>query len=196
MLTPAPSVRAKHLQLWLRLLDSGPAAIAQRFYATMRREHLDAVRDAMPLAWLPIALDVEMAEALLDSHGPRGAHEFYAAMFRAGREQSLLAPLARTAERLLGATPATFAKWLPMAWGALFRDAGAIRVESIERERAVLLYEGIPEECARSEAWVDSLASGLDPVFETTRTSGVVRTEKSALRDGRLVFTLAWTSPK
>lgn len=187
-----PAVLAKHLQQWLKLVDVREPSRA-RFYAALSEASRRAIVDAAPLAWLPIEIDVEMAEVLAQVLGPVGAHAFYAAMFRATASSSILSPMIRTAWRLFGVGPASFARWIPKGWAALFRDVGTITATVDEgARRATLVHTGIPRVCAQSEPWVTSLASCVEPILDYARKDGVVRTDRSRLGEGTVVVAIEW----
>src|SRR5690606_37648786 len=108
-------------------------------------------------AWLDVALDVQLAEAVWEVVGHERARQLNRAVAEALIGGPLLRPLHSAAMKVLGSNLAAF-KWLPSGWRAVFRDVG--RPEWVAADRALVLAELPP--VAWSQPWIEGVASAIE----------------------------------
>jgi hypothetical protein len=73
---PAPRVLAAFVQSTLEAVDALGPDVAGRVRARMRPESLAALRDASRIAWVPLALDVELTDCLYAELGTQRGRAF------------------------------------------------------------------------------------------------------------------------
>jgi hypothetical protein len=169
-------VLAQHLKQWLAFAEGSlEASVRERYWTTMPRDLERSIRDAAPLTFLPVGHSVRMSEHTLAALGPRRAHQFHTDSFTRILRTPRFGPMLRTGVRLLGLSPASFARWADKGWSAMFRDCGVVRGESVAAKCARIRFDGMPAEVLRSGPWVQSCASGAEGILVFCRASGVVR---------------------
>jgi hypothetical protein len=187
-----PLVRARHLQLWLDLVERSEAPYAERFAQRLPAQVREVIRAAAPVAWLPAGLHAELADLLLAAWGPRRAHQYYRDAFPKSLEGPLFGPLVRTGVAVLGLSPAAFLRWAGKGWNLSMRNAGTFEGEVVERGRGRLSILELAPVLAASRPWVESIPSSIYGVYDLTRTTGVVRVLESNEAGRRFVFELEW----
>lgn len=190
----APSVRARHLQRWLRNIAYAEDPWRGRFFAALPSEAREAIEGAMPEVWLPVAHHVLLADLMSDAFGPARAHEYYRRDFVASLRRPPFASLVKTGARVLGITPGAFLRWSGRVYEAVFRAAGAAHGQVLGPGHGRLSYEGLPAICTASDPWLDSAQGSLYGIYDFLGTrGGVVRIDKSRRTEGRLDLELEWT---
>jgi hypothetical protein len=186
-------VRARHLQAWLEFVQAMEAPYPERFVQHLPAEIHKLIREASPVAWLPARLHAELAEVGLAAFGSRRAHEYYRWAFGRSIQGPLFGPLLRTGVAVFGLSPAAFLRWADRGWDLSFRDTGSIHGEVLERGRGRLFYSNIPQDLARSHAWVEAVASSYYGMLDFTRTSGVIRFVERDHAAGNFTLELEWS---
>jgi hypothetical protein len=176
-----PRVRAKHLQVWLSLakrrLEPTPY---ERFTAGVPSQDWQRIEAAVGSSWLPMELDVTLADAMHATLGPKACHRFYIDLTLEALGGPLLSPLVGTWMRMFGADPSKIAQWWPKGWTGLFQDCGELSGEPVSEHVARLYYSDLPAFCVASAPWVESLQSSAYAVFPFLKREGVVRLSADA----------------
>ncbi|HEX8790080.1 MAG TPA: hypothetical protein VF765_03955 [Polyangiaceae bacterium] len=189
-----PSVRARHLQRWLKNVAHEEDPWRGRFFAALSSDVREAIEGAMPEVWLPMAHHVLFADLMADAFGPARAHDYYRRDFVASLRRPPFASLVKTGARVLGITPAGFLRWSGRVYQAVFRAAGTAEGEVLGPGHGRLSYVGLPPMCTASDPWLDSAQGSLYGMYDFLGTrGGVVRLDKSRRAEGRLDLELEWT---
>ena len=170
-----PTVRARHIQLWLALVERTDEPWRSRFFEALPAELRTRAESSAPEAWVPIDAHVQLAEVLQATFGAARAHQFYRRAMQESLAGPLFAPLVRTAFRLFGVSPSTFVRWAPKGWEASFRNAGTVSGELVGKRHARLVYRDLPSVCMDSDPWIESSQGSAYGVLEMTGKVGVVR---------------------
>lgn len=187
-----PAVRAKFLQLWLasfeRFEPSGAAKLTQLVGEQKRR----AVADLSMLSWVPIALDVEMVDAVAEVLGPVRFGEFTRAYVGEIMPRAPLGALIDLGTKMIGVSPESFLRWWDKGWNAVYRDVGKVKGFVIDGAHGRVVYERMPRVCVESRAFVDAVVSTAYAVYTWTGRSGVVKVSELRADEGYLELALAW----
>jgi hypothetical protein len=151
---------------------------------------------ASRVAWLPLAMHVQLAEIQLDTFGVQRAHEYYRRAFAASLNGPVLGPLMMTAARLLGVSPASFVRWAPRGYEAGFRNCGEVNGVVLGPQRARLEYSNLPAVAIQSEAWVTSTLSSAYGAYDVLQIEGVIRLDERGRTQGKLALDLEWGDRK
>ncbi|HEY8039941.1 MAG TPA: hypothetical protein VIF15_09120 [Polyangiaceae bacterium] len=188
-----PVVRARHLQQWLENVTREEDPGRARFFASLPAEVRSTIEGASRVAWLPVALHVQLADVLRDAFGPARAHDYYRRAFAASLAHPPFDALVRTGARLLGLTPGSFLRWAPRGYETSFRNCGTLSTEALGPSRGHLVYRSLPGVCTASDAWLDSFQSTVYGVFDVLHIQGVVRLDKSRRGEGSVEIELEWS---
>jgi hypothetical protein len=191
--SPDPRVRTRFLQEWLGNMEQETARSRTRFFAALPGDVRSTIEGAARTSWLPVDLHVVLAEVTSEALGPASAYDYYRRSLSRTFQGPLLAPMMRTATRLLGLTPATCLRWAKRGWDAGFRDCGGLEGEVIAPGRGRLVYRDLPAVCTASDAWLDSAQGSAYGTLDLVGAIGVVRIDKSQRAEGSLIVHLEWT---
>lgn len=177
-------------------LDAMPADVADRVRARLAPETLAALGAASRIAWVPIAYDVEVTDALYLEVGPERARAFLRDNLRKSFDLPVLRGLLDTALRLLGRDPERVLRWAPKVWSQLFRDVGSLRFEVSGPGEARLVLSDLANDVLRSIPWLDGTAGAVTAVFDVLRVDGEARLEGPDRAARRAVLVLRWKPPE
>jgi hypothetical protein len=183
-------VRARHLKQVLEAIDRVPRRQAIR--ARIGVEVTGAIEAATGTDWLPVALDVALAGALDAELGPQGLVAFNQGMMRDAFRGPLLRALVEAATHVLGLDAGAWARWVPKAWGLMFRDCGHWTVARRDQGESLLTLSGLPPVCAGDAVWPVSVASALSALLPAVGSAGTVRLESLDLASGTAVYCMRW----
>ncbi len=164
-----PSVRASHLKdrVWA-LGQLGPAA--SRVRARLRPETLATIEAARGTEHLPIALHVELAEAVFAEVGADGTRRWGTESLLHSFE-GFLKPLFIGLTKLLGTTPATLFKAFPQGWSGTFRGAGYVTVTHPGDGVTRVIIRELPKEL-RGMAFLSGVSGSLETAFRVSPYEG------------------------
>lgn len=169
-----PHIRAALPLQSLRVLESMAGSEHTRVLARLQPETLARLRSVTRLEWLPLEMDVELSLAVTDVLGPNVDRERARLGVLQCFETPLLRPFLRGADMLFGLSPGGLIATVPRGWPAVYRDAGHLRYEVDGGLRRVLIYEDIPQVVIGSRQYLDTLAGGLESVFDLCKVVGSV----------------------
>lgn len=171
-------------------LDPGQASAIRRRLPAVLLEEV-ARRDGAD--WLPMAGNLELTRAIHDVLGP----EAFRAFFRRHTLDSLRGPLFgqvfAALVGVLGGSPATWATWIPRAWGILFGGCGTWAVEERGPATARLWYEDAPEACIGDRVWLDSVGASMAALADVNRVAGDVELLSVDRAAALAIFELRWS---
>ena len=122
-----PAVRAAHLIDDLRSLSVLGARDESRVRAQLDPASVKAIEGATRTAHLPLALNLELAEAVYRVAGEAGSRRWGAASFLASLD-GFFKPLFIGLTRLVAPSPTLMFKTFPQGWATTYQNCGAFKV--------------------------------------------------------------------
>ncbi len=165
----APAVRASHVKdrLWA-IAQLGPAA--SRIRARLRPETVAAIEGARGTEHLPIALHVELAEAVFAEVGADGTRHWGTESLLHSFE-GFLKPLFVGLTSLLGTTPATLFKAFPQGWSGTFRNGGRVTITQPGDGQTRVIIRELPPQL-RGIAFLSGVCGSLETAFRLSPYEG------------------------
>jgi hypothetical protein len=163
--------------------------------ALLPAEALAVIGKASGLDWLPLALNLQVTQAIYDGLGTAEADRFFRTHTMASFDGPILQTMVTTAVRMFGLDPISFARWVPRAWHMIFRETGAWRVPEVApgASSIVLALGELPAECADHQVWQRSVSRSVAALFDLARVPGVADVLPRAQGGREVCFTLHWT---
>jgi len=167
--TSGPSVRATHLKddLWA-LAELGPAA--SRIRARLVRGTIAAIEAAQPTEHLPVALNVEMAEAVFAETGADGSRRWGTASLLHSFD-GFLKPIVVGLTRLVGPSPGLLFKAFPQGWTTTYRGCGYFTVTHPGPGVTRLIVTDLPREL-RGTPFLSAVCGSLEVAFRISKYEG------------------------
>jgi len=188
----AAQVRARHPQTLLTLTAEHAPVEHASVLEALRPDTRAALDGAAAATWLPMAIDIEVIEAVAERLGPRGTAALVEKRQREEMGSALFDGFVQTALRVFAASPVNMVKRLPAGWGHLFRNAGWIEVVSTGRSNAVTRFHRLPRECTSSAAWMAALPVGLRTLYEIVGAKGTVECRFEDASQETVLVTFRW----
>lgn len=141
-----PAIRAHYSRLGLKRLRAYPEGKGAEIRDRVSAGNLAAIREAASLSWLPVAVVVELCDAILEVLGESAANQFWTDLMRDSYDSGLLKPLTVLAHFSGGRSGAArLLQTAPRAWALSTRNCGTI--ETVEDGRGLRLQgvDLIPE---------------------------------------------------
>lgn len=187
-----PRILAGFVQGTLAAASERDADLGERVAARLAPETRERLEHTSRIAWLPLAVDVELTHAIYAELGPVRARELFRRNLTGALDAPVLRSLAQGALRILGASPARVFGWAPKVYGQLFRDAGEMRFELDTPGSARLELERLPPCVAESADYLDGIAAAIAGGFDFLDGKGEVRMESHRPAARRATFRLEW----
>ena len=168
-----PQMRAHHLQSSLEAVDVLGPEVTADVHSRVSPSTLETIRRA-PHDWLPIALDVELTEAIAAVIGIEGVRRWSHDALARSLDKPFMSPLLG-ALRVFGVTPAGYTKLGPRGWAGIYRDAGALVREQTGPSEVLLTHVDVPPVVMASEATHEGTAGAFEVVLKACRVAGEVR---------------------
>lgn len=164
-----PEVRAAHLKddLWA-VGELGPAATRVR--ARLRPETVAAVEQASRIEYLPVALNVEMAEAVFSEAGEAGARAWGTASLLHSLD-GFFKPLFVGLTRAIAPSPGLLFKVFPQGWAATYRGCGQVTVSHPGPGLTRILLRELPDELGGT-AFLTAVSGTLESAFRLSPYQG------------------------
>jgi hypothetical protein len=177
----------------LSLIEAREPASYPGIYGALRRETREVLERSLPLAWIPIEIDVEVVERVAEHLGDANFELLIEQRQREEMKSALFSGFVKTALRLFGASMSLLIKRLPSGWAHLFRNVSRVEIVSTGPHEAVAHFRGLPRVCIESAPWMAALPVGLRMLYELILKKGTVecRIEDPAAGDARVTF--RWT---
>ncbi|HEY2745712.1 MAG TPA: hypothetical protein VGL86_13850 [Polyangia bacterium] len=183
----AATIRARHPQMLLALLAERHPSAHQKAMTTLACA--DKLGHALPVEWLPIAIDVEVVDVVARQLSPSVMEALVSERQRQEMGSALFKTFVSTAQKLFGLSPATFIRHLNRGWQQIFSECGTIEVVRVEKHAGVVMLRALPEICLQSSAWIGALPAGMRVLYELVNTTGAVTVTRRGA-DVELAF--AW----
>jgi hypothetical protein len=185
-------VRARHMKSLVRAVDLLEPELALQVRDCFGVESLRAVRDATPLAWLPLSMNVELTEAVTLIIGAERAAPFFRGMVLREYKTSLFKTFIDGVTRAMRVTPAVFVKLAPRGWDLVYQDCGVLKPLELGASRARLSIGELPALCTRDAVWLESVKNSFYTAFDLSHVEGDVVFEEMNLERRRAVFEFRW----
>ncbi len=162
------------MQHSLAVIERIAGAATPRVFARIGPERLAQIRAAARLDWLPVELDVALAEAVAAELGPAADRERARRSITSSIESPFLRPFLVGVQTIFGLEPAALIRQAPRVWSAVYRDAGRLDYEIGEGAERILIYSEIPASVVASAVYLDALAGASESLFDLCRSEGRV----------------------
>jgi hypothetical protein len=157
-----PTVRASHLKEDLEALSILGPEVEAGVRARLTPALLAQLTESTKTNWLPISINIEMAEAVHALAGAQGARAWGRETFLVSLE-SFFKPLLQAITALFDPSPAAISRFAPRAWKATYRDCGELVVENLAPDQLRVSLSGFPEPMLRA-----GFRAALAGTFEST----------------------------
>jgi len=189
-LNPAPAVRASHLKDDLAALGALGSAAEAAVRARLAPATLQAIGEALRTDFLPLALNLELAEAVFAVAGDRGARTWGTASLLASLD-GFFKPLFLGLTRLVSPSPALMYKTLPQGWLTTYRGCGDLQVSRPGETQARLEGRGLPAGMC-GMPFLTAVCGTMEAVFRISRYSGEVTLQPFEPGGGQAAWTVTW----
>lgn len=153
-------MRVSHLQSNVLALKAlGPAEEAQ--IRKMAADEIAQIEDSVRVAWLPLALDVVLTEAVGAVCGEERLRQWGRDAIVKSGEGPLLRPFF-SALRRVGLTPHAALKAVPYGWKVVYENCGEVRYKNVSETEGAIVHENVPMMMHQSLAYLIGTAGALD----------------------------------
>ncbi|PRQ05511.1 hypothetical protein [Enhygromyxa salina] len=187
-----PSIRAIQIEHSLRALELVAVGEHERALDRMRPESLARIREARRFEWLPVALDVELTEAVADEFGPAVAAARSRQSLGHSTRTTLLRPFIDGVIKLFGLDPSSMFRQVPLGWNAIYRNAGRMRYEVSAGSDRALIYEEVPVVILGSRVYLDAIAAALHSLFDLCKVDGEIEVAEIDPSRARVELRVTW----
>jgi hypothetical protein len=188
-----PAVRAAFTRAALHDALAVDTAVAARIRAALPAATIAQVLDAWRNAWLPVAIDMDVTEAITAALGPEQSAAFWRKILLETLESPLLKPLLDGVVSIFGLAPESLLRWAPRAWLAIYRNAGTMTVLERGIRSGRLGFDDITPALVRSGDFIEALRASCEAVFTLCHVYGEVKVESCDLAARRAVYAFSWT---
>jgi hypothetical protein len=173
--TPEPAVRAAHLMDDLKCLSALDPVDEARVRAQLAPATVKAIEEALRTSYLPLALNIELAEIVYRVAGEAGSRRWGTASFLASIE-GFFKPLFVGLTRLVDPSPTLMFKIFPQGWTTTYRGCGEFQVSQPAPGQTRLLCRGIAP-AMQGPAYLAAVCGTLAGAFEVSSYTGTVKVE-------------------
>jgi hypothetical protein len=167
-----PAVRASHLKEDLAALASLGADLEARVRTRVSTQTIRTIEDATRVDWLPVELNVELAEAVFSEAGEARTRAWARASFNLSLN-AFFKPLLQTILRLFDLTPHRIYGFVPRAWPAVYRNAGVASVAEHEAGESRITLQDLPR-ALMNDSFLRAVAGTLESALELAKVEGRV----------------------
>jgi hypothetical protein len=185
-----PAVRASHLKDDLKALAELGAPAEARVRARLRAATAAAVERAAGTEFLPLELNIEMAEAVYAEAGEAGVRRWGTASLLASLE-GFFKPLLLGLTRLVAPSPTLLYRTMPQGWTTTYQSCGELFVSEVAPGQTRITGRGLAPAMA-SRAFRLAVCGTLESAFRISRYGGTVTLEPSGSTPGDASWLSAW----
>jgi len=161
-------------------------------HAALGEAVLAQIHGAIRTTWLPIEVDVALAEAVESTCGPNSDYERARQSLLESMERSFLRPFVEGVRKVFGLSPKGLLKTCQRAWGGLYRDCGEPRFLDLAVNSAALDFRSMPAAMLESAVYLRAIAGALHALLDLCHTEGQIEVE-AVDRERRAVrFVVTW----
>lgn len=190
----APAVRASHLKEDLAALTTLGPEMEARVRERVPPSTLRVIEDSTRVDWLPVELNVELAEAVYGECGEARTRAWARASFHLSLN-AFFKPLLETILRLFDPTPHRILGFVPRAWPAVYRNCGVPSVtEQASTESHVTLQDLPP--ALMNDAFLRAVAGTLECAMELAKVRGQIELLPWDRAARAATWTATWSSKR
>ena len=168
-------------------------ALAEHLRHKLGPELREAFDDAGLIGWLPYAVDVKMAEGVMEKEGPDGLRAFVMGNVEEAQKAPVFRPIIDGSLRLFGASPTTILRIAPKLWGLAYQDVLTLEVRGDATDRDYTFSAlGVCDEMLHSRAAQIVLRAQCHLAFQLLGTAGEVSMPKVDARQRAIDVTITW----
>ena len=156
-------------------------------------ELVERIEGAGNLAWLPIATNLDLTDAIFRALGDEQAESFYQNWLKRQMSAPAFAGLVRTALSLFRFDTVSVAKWVPKAFDLMYRDYGTFVIEQTGAEQVDVELQKMPAELVAHKNWLRSVCSGLHALYFLTGVRGNAELADVNVQQRSVRIVLRWT---
>jgi hypothetical protein len=186
----APEMRGSHLKANVEsLAHLGPEperAIRDAVHGVVR-----AVEESSRVAWLPLALDVELTEAVDRACGRARMKHWCRDAIARSTEGPLLRPLILGLQAL-GFAPHNTLKRAPYGWTLIYRGCGELRYERVSERECALVQDDVAPAMLASEPYLDGIAGAFEAAIAIAGGRDPEVTAEHDLAQRRVLYRCRW----
>jgi hypothetical protein len=183
---------AGFVQSSLEAIDAGDPLLGRAVRQRLKRDTLEAIEGASPIALIPVDLDVELTECFFAVAGSERARRALRESFRQSCGRPLLGPVLDGIRGILGRALVGAIAWTPKVWGLIYRDCGEMFVASRERGRLRLELRDLPLVVASSADYLSGAAATFAGLFDVAGVAGEVQLIGPDRSSRSAAFDLRW----
>ena len=188
----SPEIAVQHTLASLQVLGERFPGSLERVRSRLGPEVRAALDGAVRSDFLPAAVDVGLALAIVAELGLPAARGVARESLRRNFTGTLLGALLRSAQALFGPTPAGVLRWADRGWSRICRDCGTMRLVGSDGEVLTLELEGIPAAIDVPD-YLEAVGGGLEGLLDACGVDGTATVDRT---DGRLRYVLRPVEPR
>lgn len=155
-----PLMRGSQLQANLAAL-SGLGSSEEQAIRAAARGAVEQIEAAIAVTWLPLALDVELTDAVVAVVGHERMRDWAADAIERSTRGPLLRPIL-TALKALGMTPSRLLGRVPLGWSLIYRHCGALRVSTVDPRTVLIEHVDPPDSLHLPVTYLEGIAGTLE----------------------------------
>lgn len=165
--------------------------LATRVLAAVDPSHIEAIRRATKLSWVPLASLDAINRAHLEHAGREAYLDFWRRYTVGAVEDSFFGALFASAVRIFGQHPAGLLRWLGRAWEISTRGLGRIVHDDADGDARICVVD-LPPAGRQATVALSTQASVVAIIELTDHISEVELDVRSLVSDGRFEVTARW----
>lgn len=184
-----PLVRASHVRDSMEALPLLGPGVAGAVIARLSASAQELIQGAGRTGWLPLAVNVELVEAVYAAGGAVVTRRFGRELLQLG-VKGFFRPLFQAVRAIFEPSPAAICRFAPRAWLSTYRECGTMEIRDVGEDRLRVALVDFPEPLRRTP-YATAFAGTLEATYEFSAREGKVEIEGP---EGRaLGYLLTWT---
>jgi hypothetical protein len=177
----------------LEAIDDVDRDLGRKVRERLKRETLESIESASPIALISVDLDVELTDCFYAVAGSSRARSALRNNLTQSLDKPLLRPVLGTARAVFGGSLIKTVSWVPRIWALIYRDAGEMSVQERGEGRLCLELTDIPLAIAASRNYLGGWAETLAGFFDVAGIEGRVDLVGPDLQNRSARFVLIWS---
>jgi hypothetical protein len=186
-------MRAAQAQSLLAAIRRLPKRDVDAVFARTAEGTLSTIEGTLALGWVPMAVHMDLSDALRDTLGPERSLELWRTTMTTSFERPLLRGFVRMTTNLLGVTPMSLFRRGESIYEHVTRDVGKMRFEPTGPTSGVAELQGFPASRFNFACYVEGTQGCLLACFDICRAIGTATVTRLDDVRGEAVFALEWT---
>jgi hypothetical protein len=162
-------------------------------FARIGEEAVAQIESSIGLAWLPMALHMDLSDAVRAAVGPRRNVDVWRETMLATWSRPLLRGFVETVTKVFGLGPGGIVRQAPRIYGHLTKGCGEISFEAAAGgDGARVVLTGFPADRFDFDCYVEGTQGCIESTFPLTRTRGEVSVVSKTPERGEVHYELRW----